>query len=92
MPREIYQVSAMIVDANGTFNNLSGYPKAFDSKTNDNSPEKAYNRACSDWHEVIGAMYKRDDRKLQEAFVVRLSDGVMVQGAVIGSLEEAEVS
>ena len=32
MKREIYLVLAYVVDANGTFNNLSGYPKTFDSK------------------------------------------------------------
>ena len=35
MNREIYEVYAKIVDANGTYNTLSGYPKVFDSKNYD---------------------------------------------------------
>ena len=30
--REIYEVYAKIVDANGAYNTLNGYPKAFDSR------------------------------------------------------------
>ena len=88
MRREIYQVSAMIIDANGTFNNLSGYPKQFDSKVYDNDVDKCLNRAKSDWHEVLGAMYKRDDRLLQEAWIVRVSDGVMMYGEIVGAMPE----
>ena len=33
MARNIFRVEAWIVDGNGTFNILSGYPKNFDSKS-----------------------------------------------------------
>ena len=45
MRREIYEVYAKVVDANGTYNNLSGYPKSFDSRSYNNDPEKALIRA-----------------------------------------------
>lgn len=74
--RQIFIVYATVVDANGAYNPLSGYPKSFDSK---NSPyngdiDMCLRRATADWHEVIGAMLKRDDRQQQTA-VLMTSDG-----------------
>lgn len=65
MARQIFNVDAWIVDANGTFNRLSGYPKKFDSNNYDNDPEKAQRRAEGDLSETWGAMCKRDDRWIQ---------------------------
>ena len=53
MQREIYEVTAKIVDANGTFNTLSGYPKTFDSKNYNNDIDKTRNRAMGEWHEAL---------------------------------------
>ena len=78
MQREIYEVTAKIVDSNGTFNTLSGYPKTFDSKNYNNDLEKARKRAEGEWHDAMSAMSKRDDRPLQLAMVIRMSDGVQV--------------
>lgn len=77
--RQIFVVTATVVDANGAYNSLSGYPKSFDSK---NSPyngdiDMALRRATADWHEVIGAMLKRDDRQLQTA-VLSTADGRVI--------------
>ena len=65
MPRQIFKVDAMIVDANGTYNALSGYPKTFDSKNYQNDIDKAQRRAEGDFSECWGAMCKRDDRMIQ---------------------------
>lgn len=65
MARQIFIVDAFIVDSNGTFNNLAGYPKTFDSKNYDNDINKAQRRAEGDLSEVWGAMCKRDDRMIQ---------------------------
>lgn len=65
MVRNIFTVSAYIVDANGTKNNLSGYPKDFDSNNYQNDIAKARKRADGDFSEVWGAMCKRDDRQIQ---------------------------
>ena len=90
MVREIYKVTAEIVDANGTYNSLSGYPKNFDSRNYDNDIDKARQRAIGDWHEVMGAFAKRDDRKLQIAQVIQLSVGAVIENDYIGTLTEAD--
>lgn len=61
----IYTVNAWIVDANGTFNYLSGYPKSFNSKNYNNDAAKAFTRARGEFHSTIGTLCARDDRKLQ---------------------------
>lgn len=63
--REIYIVTAYIVDANGTFNFLAGYPKTFDSKNYSGDIEKAWRRAEGEFSECWGSMCKRDDRMIQ---------------------------
>ena len=65
MARQIFVINAWIVDANGTFSNLSGYPKTFDSKNYGNDVDKTQRRAEGDMSETWGAMCKRDDRQIQ---------------------------
>ena len=62
MPRNIYTVNAFVVDANGTYNVLSGYPKNFDSNSYNYDINKAYIRAEGEFFDTWGAMCKRDDR------------------------------
>jgi len=88
MRREIYQVNAMIVDANGTYNMLSGYPKNFDSRSYDNDIDKAQRRALGELNDALGAMYKRDDRPLQVAYILEVSTGSMFRGTFIGQMPE----
>ena len=88
MVREIYKVTADIVDANGTYNPLPGYPKTFDSKNYNNDLEKTLKRAEGEWHEVMGAFDKRDDRQLQIAQVIQLSTGAVIQNDYVGKLAE----
>ena len=42
--RQIFVTTAQIVDANGSFATLNGYPKTFDSRNYDNDIDKAQNR------------------------------------------------
>jgi hypothetical protein len=86
--REIYVVTAYIVDANGTFNALTGYPKTFDSKNYGHDLDKTRQRAYGDWHDVLGAMCKVDTREVQIAGIVRVSDGMQIESARIGNLKE----
>lgn len=65
MARQIYSVDAWIVDANGTYNRLEGYPKKFDSKSYGDDTEKARRRAEGDMSETWGAMCKVDTRWIQ---------------------------
>jgi hypothetical protein len=71
MARNIFIVNAQIVDANGAFNTLSGYPKNFDSNSYSGDVDKAKKRAEGEFSECWGAMCKRDDRQIQ---VVTMSD------------------
>ena len=88
MTQEIFTVFAQIVDANGTFNALSGYPKAFKSTAYDNNIEKARQRALGDYHDCMGAFGKRDDRQIQSAFVVQMSTGAVIASGQYGKLPE----
>lgn len=88
MKREIYEVYAKVVDANGAYNTLNGYPKVFDSHNYNDDAEKARNRAYGAWHECLGAMCKRDDRQVQIAMIIRASDGLQLERMVIGSIAD----
>lgn len=90
MAREIFELQAKVVDANGTYNNLTGYPVAFDSKNYGDDIEKTQRRAEGAWHEVIGAMMKRDDRQVQMAMLIRISDAVSVLSQTIGTFPEPQ--
>jgi hypothetical protein len=63
MKREIFEVYAKVVDANGAYNTLSGYPKVFDSHAYNDDISKARRRAYGEYYEALGAMCKRDDRQ-----------------------------
>lgn len=87
MARNIFIVDAMIVDANGTFNHLDGYPKLFDSKNYSNDVDKAKRRAEGDFSDVWGAMCKRDDRTKQTV-VMYTVDGFQLDKKSSGQLDE----
>lgn len=87
MTREIYIVNAHIVDANGTFNVLSGYPKTFDSRSYSNDPAKALKRAEGEYHETLGAMSKIDSRQLQVAYLMS-SDGAILEQTCYGRIAD----
>ena len=88
--REIYEVYAKVVDSNGAYNTLSGYPKAFDSNSYDGDIDKARARAYGEYHTVLGTMYKRDDRQIQLAMILRASDGIQIECAHVGKFPEPE--
>ena len=86
MNREIYIVKAYIVDANGTFNPLTGYPMTFDSKNYNHDLEKTRQRAYGQWHQALADMSKIDTRQLQVASIIRMSDGLQIERARFGYL------
>lgn len=88
MQREIFEVYAKVVDANGSYNTLTGYPKVFDSKSYDNDINKARQRAYGAYHECLGAMCKADSRQVQIAMILRASDGVQELIERVGHLAE----
>lgn len=87
MVRAIYEVYAKVVDANGAYNTLSGYPKVFDSKLYDNDTEKTLQRARGEFHDTFGAMCKRDDRQLQTVILLT-ADGREVERQYIGAVAD----
>lgn len=88
MRREIFEVHAKIVDANGTYNSLSGYPKVYDSRSYGNDIDKTLQRARGGWHEALEEMSKIDTRQVQEAYIIRVSDGLQIEIEKIGKLAE----
>lgn len=87
--RNIFIVNAYVVDANGTFNPLSGYPKTFDSRNYDNDIDKALKRATGDFSEAFGAMCKNDTRQLQTVELLS-ADGFQIDHKAIGSIADVE--
>ena len=87
MARQIYIVDAYIVDANGTFNGLSGYPKTFDSKNYDGDVEKTYRRAEGNASEAWGGMCKIDTRKVQTVTITSI-DGFQMFRKTTGPIPE----
>ena len=88
MQREIYSVNAWIIQSTGAFSALSGYPKTFDSRSYDNDLEKTLNRAKAEWCNVLSGMGNRDDRPLQMACVIRMSDGLQIFMDKYGAIPE----
>ena len=57
MARTILEVDATVVDANGTFNHMSGYPKRFDSNSYAEDLEGTMKRAKAEYYNTLGSMY-----------------------------------
>ena len=89
MQRQIYLVTAQIVDANGAFATLSGYPKTFDSRNYSNDIDKARRRAEGEFSETWGAMCKRDDRQLQSVLLMS-ADGFVLDRKASGRIEDLD--
>jgi len=89
MRREIFEVYAKVVDANGAYNTLSGYPKVFDSRSYEGDIEKTRRRAEGEFSETWGAMCKRDDRQVQTVMLLT-SDGVLLESKRYGVIAEDE--
>lgn len=87
MTRVIYEVYAKVVDANGTYNTLTGYPKVFDSKFYDNDTSKTLQRARGEFYSTISIMCNRDDRQLQTVLLLT-ADGRTVDRQSIGAIAD----
>ena len=87
MVRQIFEVYAKVVDSNGNYNTLSGYPKVFDSKLNDNDIDKTLRKATAEFYETAGALLKREDRQLQTVILLT-ADGFVVDHTSIGKIAD----
>lgn len=88
MARQIYIVNAYIVDSNGTFNVLTGYPKSFDSRNYNDNVDKALQRAEGEFHDTIGTICKRDDRQIQTVTISDVTGFMIEKPFTIGSFAE----
>ena len=86
----VFTVNAWIIDSNGTFNYISGYPKAFQSKNYNDDVNKALQRAKGDFHTVIGTLCARDDRKVQTVTLHDLYGNEIEPPFTIGELSVEE--
>ena len=93
MKREIYQVEAKAVDTSGGYNNLTGYPTFFDSKTNDNDCEKAMNKAYASYEAAASAGHTASvsGRPLTIVSLMRVSDGKQLEKKQIGKMPDVVV-
>lgn len=89
MARQIYIVDAHIVDANGTFNFLEGYPKKFDSRNYGDDIDKTQRRAEGDMSETWGAMCKVDTRQIQTVTLATV-DGFQLEKRTMGGFPADE--
>lgn len=87
MQRVIYEVYAKVVDANGSYNTLTGYPKVFDSKNYGGDQIKTRQRAEGEFHECIGAMCKNDTRQLRSVILMS-ADGFVLDKYSIGRIAD----
>jgi len=86
MARGIYIVDAFLVDGNGTFGRLDGYPKQIDSKNYDGDVDKARRRAEGYFSKVWGQFCDRDDRQKQTVVLYSM-DGTLIEKKTSGALE-----
>lgn len=87
--RNIFEVYAKVVDANGNYNTLTGYPKIFDSNNYDGDVDKAKKRAIGEFHDTIGGLCKRDDRQIQTV-ILWTADGFVIDKWTDGHFVEPE--
>lgn len=87
MARQIFIVDAMVVDSNGTFNHINGYPKQFDSRSYGDDIDKTQRRAEGDMSEAWGAMCKVDTRQIQTV-TLETVDGFQLDRKTCGAFPE----
>lgn len=87
MARQIFIVDAMVVDSNGTFNHINGYPKQFDSRSYGDDIDKTQRRAEGDMSEAWGAMCKIDTRQIQTV-TLETVDGFQLDKRTMGGFPE----
>ena len=89
--RQIFEVHATIVDATGARNDLSGFPKIFDSKNqqfNDNI-DACLQRAEAEAYKTFGDMLMVTTRQLQTV-ILQTTDGRQILKLSRGALAPVE--
>ena len=79
MARNIFIVNATIVNAEGNYSTLSGYPKRFDSDSYEGNTEKALRRAKAAYHACLGEMFAVDNRPMQTVTLTMASGQIVMR-------------
>lgn len=85
--RQIFEVYAKIVDANGNYNTLSGYPQIFDSRSYNDDIDKTLRRAMGAFASCWSGMCSVDTRQLQMVILMS-ADGSIIDRKVFGKIED----
>lgn len=90
--RQIFVVSAYIVDANGSYSVPTGYPKEFDSKHYDNDVEKTKRKADGDASTVWAGMCNSDAGRQLQMVNLQTVEGYTISGypKCLGALAEVK--
>ena len=90
MQREIYEVTAKVVDASGAYNSLSGFPKSFDSHQNNDDLDKTRNKAYAAFDDAGSQGYTAgaNGRPLTIVSLLRISDGLQIEKKCIGKMPQ----
>ena len=87
MKRQIFEVYAKVMDANGNYNTLNGYPKVFDSHSYNDDIDKALRRATGAFASCWSDMCAVDNRQLQMVMLMS-ADGFVIDKKVIGAIAD----
>ena len=90
MARQIFIVSAYIVDANGGYSVPQGYPKAFDSKHYGDDVDKAQRKAEADASTMWASMCNSDSGRQLQTVTLDTVDGFQIYRKSLGALAEVE--
>lgn len=88
MARQVYIVSAYIIDANGTLSIPSGYPKSFDSKNYNDDADKAYRKADGDASTMWASMCNNDAGRKLQTVTLESVDGFQFYKKALGTLSD----
>ena len=83
MARTILEVDATVVDANGTFNHMSNYPKRFDSNTYEGDLEGTMKRAKAEYYNTLGSMYgNQSGRQIQTVLLTNVKGETILRDSM----------
>lgn len=90
MKREIYEVVAKAADASGGYNNLTGYPKSFDSHQNQDDLDKTNAKAYAAFFSACeaGETARANGRPLTIVSLLNVNSGMQIEGRKIGKMPE----
>ena len=91
MARTILEVDFTIVDANGTFNHATNYPKKFDSNSYEGDLEGTMKRAKAEYFNTLGGAYgNQANRQIQTVKLSNVKGEVILRESIGGFPVEPE--